>query len=107
MALLGLPNNPLETLLRNLLLCVCNCLRCVRVLESTPELAILKGGCLSRAYTFSERRHFGTACRAAISIRDTSTSDELRAISSPNILGASVVGGDLGSSHGRNWTGIN
>jgi hypothetical protein len=99
---LRIADDPLESLLRNLSFRSRNGSRRIGVLESTSSLSVLLSRSLSRAN--SDTGEIGTAARAAVGVGDASTSDELGAVSSTDVLSASDVGLEaLGSSHGGNY----
>jgi hypothetical protein len=90
------PDNPLETLLRNLRLSSRNDLGGIRVAKATSSLAILLASGLGRADTGASGSDLRAAGRAAVSVGNASSGDELGAVSGSDVLGASVVGCDLG-----------
>lgn len=99
------PDNPLEPLLRNLSLGCSNDSLGVGVAEAAASLAVLLASRLGRADAVSGSSNLRAACRAAVGIRDTSSGDELGAVSLSDVLRSSVVGGDLGHGGSGNYLG--
>lgn len=60
-------------------------------------------GCLGTAYTETGGGDLAAAGGAAVCIADTAASDELGTVSGTDVLGAGVVGGDLGERDGGNF----
>jgi hypothetical protein len=89
-------NDPLKTLLRNLLLRRRDDSISVGVGESTASLSVLLASCLGRAYTVTSSSDLTAASGAAVRIGDTTASDELRTVAGTDILSPRVVGCNLG-----------
>jgi len=97
------PNNPLESLLRNLVLRRRNHRIRIRVRESTTRLSVLLASRLSRAHAVAGRSDLTAAGGAAVGIRDAAAGDELRTVARADVLGACVVGRDLRHGDGGHW----
>ena len=93
-------NDPLESLLRNLLLRRRDHSISVWIGESTTSLSILLASCFGRAYTVASRCDLTTASGAAVRIRNTTAGDELRTVAGTDVLSAGVVGCYLGHGDG-------
>jgi len=76
--------------------------RCIRIAEPTSGLAILLTRCLSTADTIASSSNLSAACGAAIGVAHAATGDKLRAVTSSDVLGASVVRRDLCERSGGN-----
>lgn len=93
-------NNPLEPLLRDLVLRRRNYSIRIRVRESTSRLSVLLASRLSRAHTVTGSSDLTAAAGAAIGIGNAAAGDELRTVARADVLGARVVGRDLGHGDG-------
>ncbi len=89
-------SNVLETLLRNLRLGLRNRRLGVGVDKVAAVLAVLELGGLGGADANVAR--VGAAPRGAVGVVDAPARDELGAVARADVLGARVVGGDLGRS---------